>query len=170
MYAETKAVWLLWSESQTSAITDPQIYMREGTAVATAGEYYFWPTWVQAHEENAEQRRARYRQQADYEERARNAVAARKAASERAERLLEACLTSEQRDQLRKENCFTVRGRSGNIYQIRRGRARNVFELKSRRTYCCHPCDGVPDPDTMLSQKLMIETQEHEFLRLANVS
>lgn len=97
-------------------------------------------------------------------------MAARKAAAERAEKLLETCLTSGQRESLRKNGWFVVYTKSGRGYQIRRGRARNVIEVNTKRTYCCHPVDGVPDADTMLAQKLMLETQEDEFLRLANVS
>jgi hypothetical protein len=34
--------------------------------------------------------------------------------------------------------------------------------------YCIHPRDAVPDEDTMLMQMLMLETNEQEFLRIAN--
>lgn len=173
MHADTHTVWLAWSQSQTTAITDPQIWTQESTAntAATMGDYlYYWPQWVQQQEENAEQRAERRRIQAEHDQITRNYAAARKAAGERAERLLEACLTTEQRDQLRKEGCFTVHGRSGNIYQVRRGHVRNVYELRARRTYCCHAHANLPDADHMLAQKLMIETSEPDFLRLANVS
>jgi hypothetical protein len=111
---------------------------------------------------------------AAYETQRRNWEAAQRAIRERAEALLVSCLNSAQRAQLAAQGSFEVRARSGRVYQIRRGRVQNVFELDGRghavRRLCAHPQDGVPDADTMLAQKLMIECHEEGFLALANVS
>lgn len=169
MHADTNTIWLLWNQNTaitaaTSNLISP--WASEGTTALTQD----WTRWVTVQEETAEQRAERRRFQAESEQRTRDYMAARKAAAARAEKLLETCLTSGQRESLRKNGWFVVYTKSGRGYQIRRGRARNVIEVNTKRTYCCHPVDGVPDADTMLAQKLMLETQEDEFLRLANVS
>lgn len=166
----TNTIWLLWNQNTaitaaTSNIVNP--WYDEGTTASITQD---WTRWVTLQEETAEQRVERQRRQAEQDQRTRDYAAARKAAAERAEKLLEACLTSGQRDSLQKNGWFVVYTKSGRGYQIRRGRARNVIEVSTRRTYCCHPVDNVPDADTMLAQKLMLESAEEEFLRLANVS
>jgi hypothetical protein len=172
MHAETQSTWLLWNESTAiTAATDTIVSPWQHTQAATAATVqFYWNSWVGAQERTAEQRADDRRQRALIAERDRNYAAVRKAAAERAEKLLEACLTSGQRDQLKKNGWFVVHSKSGRAYQIRRGRARNIVEVNTRRTYCCHPIDNVPDADTMLAQKLMIESAEEDFLRLANVS
>jgi len=180
-----KTIWLTWTSASTAGervYRIPSAWLQAAQTAAidimsaqstgnTALRYYTeWDAWANLVEETAEQKAVRRRAEAVREQRTRDLQAARKAASDRAERLLEACLSTTQRDQLSSVGWFSVRAPSGRVYQIRRGRARNVVEMTTRRTYCCHPIDGVPDADTMLAQKLMIETQEEEFLRLANVS
>jgi hypothetical protein len=34
---------------------------------------------------------------------------------------------------------------------------------------CAHPADFVPNPDTMLAQKLYLEHQEEAFVKIANI-
>jgi hypothetical protein len=95
----------------------------------------------------------------------------RKAAVFRAHRLLLQCLTREQRTQLKDTSAFTVTTSAGNVYSIRRGRTANVVQLDNDQPvwrYCVHPPELVPDYDTMLAQKLLLETDEAEFVRLAN--
>jgi hypothetical protein len=172
---ETFATWTQWNQTAATAGNVINLYGDYQTAhtsalTAESWKAEYWYRWVNQQEETAEQRAERQRIQAQHDQRARDYAAVRKAAAERAERLLEACLTSGQREQLQKNGWFVVYSKSGRAYQIRRGRARNVVEVNTRRTYCCHPVDNVPDADTMLAQKLMIESQEDEFLRTANVS
>ena len=177
MHPDTNTAWLVWNDStaitESSAITIGTVLASASTSVVAFTDAY-WRTWIVEQEETAEQRAERGRRQAVADARARDLAAVRQAAMERAERLLEACLSLAQRDQFQSEGWFLVRSPSGRRYQIRRGRARNVIEVNMQgrrlRTLCCHPVDGVPDADTMLAQKLMLETQEDEFLRLANVS
>lgn len=101
--------------------------------------------------------------------------AERRKAEARAKKLLLTCLTPEQRNDWEKEQAFRVISADGErIYQIKRGRCRNVQLLNPEgqviRHYCAHPIEDVPDADTVLAQKLMLETCEQEFLRLANAS
>lgn len=94
-------------------------------------------------------------------------------AKAKAESLLKSCLNPQQLEELERFNFFHLY--VGNKkYRIVRGRAGNVKLINEQgsivKTLCCHPKDRVPDADTMLAQKLMLETNEQEFLRIANHS
>ena len=107
-------------------------------------------------------------------------MAERSAADKRAEKLLQETLSLAQREELALNGFFTLTtiAKSGEerIYRIRRGRSRNVEQVDATgrriKTLCAHPIAAVPDADTMLAQKLMLETPEmqEEFLRIANHS
>lgn len=92
--------------------------------------------------------------------------------------LLMLALDEQQRRDLADRGCFylEVIPRDGSIrrYEIRRGRAGNVYQVDSEgkriAKFCAHPAEFCPDPDTMLAQKLMIEADEEAFLALANRS
>lgn len=98
----------------------------------------------------------------------------REAAVARAEQLLRLFLTEEQLAELERNKCFHVQAPSGTRYQIGRGQHGNIAELdangKKIRRYCIQPTGGLPDPDAMLAQKLMLETDEERFKRIANVT
>lgn len=104
-------------------------------------------------------------------------VAARKAEKEesdkRAEALLQAHLSAEQKEQLAREDWFLVDSKSGKKYRINRGRVANIDVLDENdvvvRSLCVHPRDTVPDADTMLSQSLMLKYDEEDLLKMANV-
>ena len=84
--------------------------------------------------------------------------------------LLMRCLTREQRAEFERFRTFTVRGKSGRLYRITYATTANVEvvmatgEVLSR--LCAGPA-GVPTPAVMLAQKLMLETAEQEFIRIA---
>lgn len=95
----------------------------------------------------------------------------RRAAVVRADALLESVLTAHQRRMLRKDGHFFLTGSKGNRYQICRGLAGNVYRIeRGKRTVqlCGHAPSSLPDSDTMVAQKLMLETDEDRFLALAN--
>lgn len=103
-----------------------------------------------------------------------NATARVNAAREKARTLLLKLLTTEQKDQLEKLRYFEViAGASRRRYRIREGIAGNIRlvdpEGREVTQYCCHPA-GLPIEDVMVAQKLQIEHDEEEFLRLANAS
>lgn len=91
-------------------------------------------------------------------------------ARERSLTLLMRCLNATQRAEFERSNSFRVRGRSGQEYRITYATAANVEVLAPRgiveRRLCAGPV-GVPVPAMMLAQKLMLENQEAEFLRIA---
>ena len=86
--------------------------------------------------------------------------------------LLLDCLDKEQAEEFQRRTYFHVMGSKGTRFQVRRGRTGNVGCYKNGRLeplkFCAHPTDHVPDYDTMLAQKLMIETDEDAFRALAN--
>lgn len=142
----------------------------------------YWPTW---HENIAMPAIIRERTtileekyNREYEERRRQrqeAEAKRKVADERAKQILLEHLTPEQRDTVEKNGWFTIEGgRTGKIYRIKSkvGVSGNIEELdpagKVIASYCCHLSHDHPQPDHHLAQKLMLEWDEDEFLRLAN--
>ena len=122
-----------------------------------------------------EQREQRERQQAENERRWAAERAEKQTAKDRADELLDANLTDAQRSDLARDGFFFVDSLKGNKYRIRRGRVANVDAMhkcgeRVSHKLCAHPQLYVPDGDTMLAQKLMLEHNEDEFLRLANRS
>lgn len=99
-------------------------------------------------------------------------VARAEAAEKRAEQLLVENLSLKQREEYLRHKAFTVHGRIAR-YRIRRGRSGNVDVVNEQgiltHRLCAHPGAQVPDCDTMLAQKLMLEHDEHAFVRRANV-
>ncbi len=108
--------------------------------------------------------------------RRRKALARLRARADRkAEDLLRRYLTEEQRETLDRKGHFYVLAKNGQLFQINRGRSRNVRHIdpatgKPGKTYCVHPTLDVPDADTMLAQKLLLECDIERFFSLANVS
>ena len=97
----------------------------------------------------------------------------RRRAHERSLTLLMQCLTPAQRAEFAASKAFVVRGESGQLYRITYGDIANVEVLARSGTVLRQLCAGpveVPTPAVMLAQKLMLETQECEFLRIARGS
>lgn len=92
-------------------------------------------------------------------------------ANEKAEALLTEYLGDEQVEELTRARKFCVRGSKGGVYEIHRGQIQNVYRIEGndlRTRWCAHPRETVPDPDAMLAQALMLETDEERFLAIAN--
>jgi hypothetical protein len=95
----------------------------------------------------------------------------RAAAEAKAEELLVMCLNETQRKLYLKESYLEVNTDIAK-YRIKKGWSKNVEKLREDGTpelvYCIHPGILIPTADNMLAQKLMLENNEKEFLRLAN--
>jgi hypothetical protein len=99
----------------------------------------------------------------------------RKRARKRARKLLWANLAPDQRRELRRKGRFHVTGSKGNVYRIASSVPFNVRlagEAKRSRIFFCLEAEDpdLPMEDIMLAQKLLLETDEGEFLRLANMA
>jgi len=96
------------------------------------------------------------------------------AASERAGELLLEHLTPQQRETYVNNGWFVVEGgRTKTKYRIRGGTVVaniDVLDRKDRSTHrlCGHAQSHIPMGDQLLSQKIMLELAEDDFLRLAN--
>lgn len=149
-------VWEEWNIPQEA---------REASRRASAEQREAWRRMEE------EQRRLAEQRQAENEARWIKEAEEREKAKQRAEELLLSFLTPEQRDELQRLSHFhlIVGDRK---YRIKRGRSRNIELLdeagKPIKKLCAHPIAYVPDADTMLAQKLMLETDEEAFLKLAN--
>lgn len=193
--SSTGETWIRWcssTASTTSTSTDSwQVWCDASTTTSTTSTVWlYWnedvgqytearqPARVETEEQRAERLRqaeanaARWK--AEAEESAKRAEAERlrrEAAEARAEALLLEHLSEEQRADYRKHRHFVVHGRRAR-YRIRYGRSGNVDVVnrdgRISHRYCAHPEECVPNPDTMLAQKLMLESDEDAFARIAN--
>jgi hypothetical protein len=155
-------VWPAWTQAE----------LRRAAALPLAT----WQAWGGTLELTQAQRAARLERLAATEQHQRALAIERAAAAARAEILLTESLTAAQAAELQQTNAFhlTTIAADGTRrrYRIRRGRAGNVDQLDDAgrvlKRLCIHPTLAVPDADTMLAQKLLLETDEATFLRVAN--
>jgi len=171
MYAQLGSFTYQLTENAWAQFTQPQItnvivqgantYADWGTLVGSYGSMTIGSDYVP---ETAEQRVEREARELEYTQR-------RAVATSRAEELLLMVIGDKKRRQYIEHQYFDVEV-SGRTYRIHKGRSMNVVRLgpdgKPLEHLCAHPKDLVPDPDTMLSQFLMLTSNEQEFLNLAN--
>jgi hypothetical protein len=160
--ALNEIVWTNWSNSFTLSNTSNVVPMRRQAL---------------SPEEAARRREESIRYEAQRREETIRIEAERSVAKDRAEKLLRDGLSPRQCEELAAKGFFTLETLSKGqrkIYRIERGRSRNVKQVDDNgrviKTLCAHPAEYVPDADTMLAQKLWLETAEDEFLRVANHS
>jgi hypothetical protein len=99
----------------------------------------------------------------------------RLAAGARACHLLREHLNEEQREQFERAGSFVVVAQSGRRYRIRSANTSNVRDETDGASYCVQfrsdpQCLRIPLEDLMLAQKLLLECDEPQFLRIANKS
>lgn len=96
----------------------------------------------------------------------------RQEAEKRARELLLASLDESQAEEFKLNRRFVVHSKDGvRTYLVTWGTAGNIYELENGQRmakYCIHPTQELPVPDVMLAQKLMIETDESLFRKVAN--
>jgi hypothetical protein len=122
---------------------------------------------------SAKTRRRMRREQERFEAEMGRARAERRATEEaavaRARALLFSALTRDQQRSLEERQFFemNVNGKTYRIHQGTHGNVRLVQGGEETRLFCAQP-PNVPVEDAMLAQKLMLETDEQAFLRVAN--
>jgi len=150
------------------------------------------PGWLQCRHKHLTERYARRpqkspeqiaREAAEYERKRQLLVRdnARKkrfkeSAEQRARGLLLRMLNEQQREEMENDNRFhlTVHSQDGSmrVYRIDYGFQGNVKLLGADgevdSSYCIHSDSRLPYEDQMLAQKLLLEANEPEFLRIAN--
>lgn len=173
-------VWHEWAVVETTA-----------TTCSSGTTYKVWATWnpsaattaaphsvvtYRAPELTEEQKQKLAAERAAREEQRRQEEEKRKqeqkVADEKAEKLLRSCLTQRQRRMYHRTKSFCVQARDGARFRLTRGWSGNVVELDKRgravARYCLHPRDRVPEPDNLLTQKLLLETDPERFRKTAN--
>ncbi len=91
----------------------------------------------------------------------------------RARELLREHLNEAQREQYERAGSFMVVAQSGRRYRIRTATTSNVRDETEGADYCMQfrsdpQCLSIPLEDLMLAQKLLLECDELQFLRVAN--
>lgn len=92
--------------------------------------------------------------------------------NKKAERLLLSCLSKKQKNEYNEHLYFTVKGNvTGKSYRIHPDKQINIEEIDSAGRVmgrlCVVSAEYIPIEDHMLSQKLLIETNEELFLQTA---
>ena len=89
----------------------------------------------------------------------------------KAHELLLRHMTPRQRDDYEWEERFRVTTRRGHRYVIGKAYCQNVVRVSRRgkpmRVYCLSVAGGVPLGDVLLAQKLMLDADERQFLKVA---
>jgi len=172
----TNIIWQTWSVSNTEAsntsisITNQVWNNWITTSSTTIGGINNQPVRMTAEEiESHRIESERLRIQHQEETKKREEIA--RLANEKAEELLRSLLTEEQIKKLETEDWFPVVV-NDKEYRIERGSRGNVVRIDKHKKYryCIHPTELVPDADTMIAQKLMLESNEEQFLKIANRS
>lgn len=173
-YDANVAIWRNWVTQSTSAATTDLSLSVWQTWVAIQNAQLMAnnaAVFVRPQAETPEQIRARV---AAAEQRAairRTEDLARTKAQEKAHKLLIEHLTPRQEETLRMHGYFDVEI-GDRVYRIRKGGHGGWVERmqgqKATDGYCIYVTGDCPPEDHMLAQKLMLEANEQEFLRIAN--
>lgn len=167
--------WPIWNQT-TSVSINPWIAWNDVTVTTNrfTADIRMGVERLHNPELEAAHRRQREADQRVYETRLHQSAVKRMAANERAEKLLMSILSSAQRAQYKSERRFTVHLPNGNHYMIRQGRHGNIERIdesgKRLENLCVHvaPYD-IPDADNLAAQKLMLECNEPELRKIANI-
>ncbi len=189
-------VWSCWTATDCTSSSDTwRVWTNTSASTASTVSYPSEAVWLkwnthnqrydvqksadwqprQLTKEEVEQREKEYQERLRIAEaKAREEEKLRKAAEQRAKKLLLQNLNLEQKLAYNREKKFQVKAPSGKLYEIRHGWAGNVDELnpqgKPINRFCIHPRMQVPIPDSLLAQKLLLETDEEQFRKTANIT
>lgn len=171
----SNVLWANWNIGITSG-TGSNLIIPTTTAVTTSCTSTIWTSWNQSFGNGNVVRVATHqpavpRPPTEFE-------IARNLAKDKAAKLLDRQLSDKQREQLKDKGHFDLEVLSNNgqrrMYRIERRWAGSVHQIdpatgKKLKTLCIHPRINTPVEDSMLAQKLMLESgMEEEFLRIAN--
>jgi len=190
----TGDVWSSWSNSvgtanYVTAASSSYIHTVSGDTVTVwtewnGGNYYTYEyTPIELTKEQKRAERTRIREQrkreririAEHKKLERIRLANEAMKEKKARQLLREVLTEEQDKQFEEKGYFELTSvSSGNRYRIKNGRSRNVQKIDKDgnvlQHLCFHPSDYVHNFDTMVAQKLMLESYEEEVKKVANFS
>ncbi len=171
--APSNTIWSDWNTAYTvttSAITTNKIWVHWISADNTTSA----PILRTMDPAEAARREAEYQQRLDREIRARReAKVLADEADKKALALLLAHLTDEQAKQYQTKQYFELITRDGKRrYRLQHKWAGNVRLVNDKGVeisqFCIHPGVEIPIADSLLAQKLMLEHDEEQFLKIAN--
>jgi hypothetical protein len=172
---------ITWTTSNTSSVTSATLDVWNQWVQSEHAhlDQVAWQTWngealgrIEVRESAAQRlarEAARRENEARLFERQRAIMAEQRIAETRAKRLLVENISPAQRKSLKDHGHFDVLV-GGKTYRIKWGSHGNVYLVQGGRevrSFCIQPPD-VPAGDAMLAQKLLLETDEASFLRIAN--
>jgi len=195
MTSGNSQIWTVWTETYTSTSTTviaPRIVNQTATnsqiwgswnASYTSGTITIGaavPARVLTEAEHIAAREARAAEDARWRERNAAVQAEEAKAKDRAEKLLQESLDGKQREELAAKGYFELdvisKNGSSRRYRIHRRWSHSIHQIDPSsgnrlKTLCIHPREQVPIADSMLAQKLMLESgMEEDLLRIANHS
>lgn len=173
----TTANYVIWNQCVTAAATGSPYYGQITTAtqtisfpynsfdtptVGTTATNFVYASFVAESEE----------QRLEREQRERDDQAKEASRTKRAREALLSVLTDVQRRQYETEKHFELQV-NDRLYRVRPGCRVERLDPQSKQIqsyFCIHPAlsHNLPSEDVALSQKLLLEANEKEFLRIAN--
>ena len=177
--AHVHTIWRYWNSAPTTttaSTTPARTIWRYWTSTPTTDTITLVHWSENIKQPTPEQLQAQLSQERERRRAAEAYAAAERKAKDKAETILRQHLTPKQVEDLNSKNSFRLESISKDgqrrTYEIKRGRIGNVYLLgpgdKQVEKYCIHPRMNVPDADSMLTQKLLLEADEETFLRVAN--
>lgn len=167
----TESAWVNWN------VIYPTTTVTTGSITTNSVEWVYWNAQYDCvfspEKLFTEQQEALRLQQEERNRRQAEIEAKRVAAQKKATELLLENLDAEQQIEFNQHKRFTVhvRGKVDQHYLIEYGYAGNVklfHKGKAIAKFCIHPAHNLPNEDVMLAQKLLLETNEEQFLKIAN--
>lgn len=154
---DTGTVWYTWVDGKCELVKD-----------------YVYEPKVESDEEKIArlERERAYAEQCRMEAEQRSREAAER--ERKAYAFLLLCLDERQKKDLEEKKHFELSVVGGRRYRIKTGQSRNIQELdqdgKVKRTLCFHPQNSLHHYDAMAIQKLALECDEEQALKVANFS
>jgi hypothetical protein len=163
-------VWVIWSSDDSSRFRERY----QGEWVPTEQQQRMYDSQYSSRARNTETDNERVQRQERERVAAEASAAAAQAEKEkeaRARQLLREVLTEEQNKELDKRGYFELGVVGGARYRIKKGNAYNVEKLDQQGKVIeklCFNLPGCHHYDTMVMQKLMLETDEQGTYKFAN--
>jgi len=170
-------VWKVWNEANTStwsASSNASITWADNSDGTTTASIT-WTKWNSNYSISARPVRKTPEELAQQKREAAEKRKREEEAVRKAETLLKECLSPKQEADYEKAKRFHVICEDGHRYEIDcTKRQHNVFRLgedgKQQEELCISQRGGnLPLPDNALAQKLLLEANEEEFRRIANI-
>lgn len=153
----TTNVWVAWNAGTQYVVRErPVVY-----------EYKYTPP-----PETDKQKQARLAREAEWKRQEEERKRKEAEALQRAEDLLMLQLSERQQSDWKEYKAFDVVSQSGKRFRITNQHSGNVREYDAEGKHVFNHCivsrECVPLPDQLVMQKLMLEYQEADFMRIAN--